>query len=109
MTPSEKLQYAGLKELVAMIPKGASVAATETEVPHVSARLVQYTMRAPLTSPVDYILLSRSRLDNREIARAALADPGYGLLAQRRDELYLFKHGLVAPEATALAKAQLGL
>ena len=109
MTPSEKLQYAGLKELVAMIPKGASVAATETEVPQVSARLVQYTMRAPLTSPVDYISLSRSRLDNREIARAALADPGYGLLAQRRDELYLFKHGHVAPEATALAKAQLGL
>lgn len=106
MTAADKMQYAALKELTAMIPRDASVAATEHEVPHVSTRLVSYPMRFPLT-PVDYILLGRSHLDNREVAAAALADPAYGLLAQRRDEFYLFKRGHQSPQ-TAAAKAQLG-
>lgn len=110
MTEAEKRRYQHLKELVAMIPRNASVAATEHENPHISARMHALPLRtAP--GPVDYVLVGRSHIGgdlSRGPLNAALSDPAYGLLAQRDNELYLFKRGHSSPE-TAMAKMMLGV
>lgn len=110
MTPAEKQRYKELKELIAMIPPTASVAATEQETPHISARKTAYPLRtAP--GPVDYILVGRSHIGDlsRAALNAGLADPkAYGLLAERGDELFLFKRGHTSPQTLA-ARAKLGI
>jgi hypothetical protein len=111
MTPAEKRRYADLKELLAMIPKDASVAATENETPHISTRKNAYCLRVAPPDPVDYLLISRSNVG--DLSRAALngamaKENGYGLLAQRGDDLFLFKRGYVS-SGTAAARAALSL
>ncbi len=110
MTPAEKQRYADLKELLAMIPPSASVAATEQETPHISARKIAYTLRWP-PGPVDYLLVGRSHIGDlsRSSLNAALADPKeFGLLAERGDELFLFKRGFTSPQ-TGPARIKLGV
>lgn len=110
MTEPERQRYAELKELLAMIPPDASVAATENETPHISTRRVAYPLRSA-PGPVDYLLVGRSHVGDlsRAALNAALADPNaYGLLAQRGDELFLFKRGHLSPE-TARARRELGV
>lgn len=111
MTPAEKRRYADLKELLALIPKDASVAATENETPHISTRKNAYCLRVAPPTPVDYLLISRSNVG--DLSRGALngamvKENGYGLLAQRGDDLFLFKRGHVSP-GTAAARAALSL
>ena len=110
MTPAEKQRYADLKQLLAMIPPSASVAATEQETPHISARKIAYTLRWP-PGPVDYLLVGRSHIGDlsRSSLNAALADPKeFGLLAERGDELFLFKRGFTSPQ-TGPARIKLGV
>ena len=110
MTKEEKERYKGLRELVAMIPRKASVAATEQETPHISARRVAYPLRtAP--GPVDYLLIGRSHIGDlsRSALNSALANHDeYGLLAERGGELFLFKRGYKSPD-TAAARMKLGV
>lgn len=111
ITAAEQRRYADLKELVAMIPPKASVAATENEVPHISARMDAMALRVTPPHPVDYLLIGRSHVGNLSQAalNGALANPNeYGLLAQRGEELFLFKRGYVSAE-TARARALLGV
>jgi uncharacterized membrane protein len=109
MSDVEKERYGQLKELLAMIPRTASVAATENECAHVSTRKVVYPLRWP-PGPVDYLLVGRSHVDGLalESLRPTLADDSYGLLAERGKELFLFKRGHRAAETDA-AKVLLGL
>ena len=60
---------------------------------------------------MDYLLIGRSHIGDlsRAALNAALANPGeYGLLAERGDELFLFKRGHSSP-ATAAARAKVGV
>ena len=61
MSPDDHRRYRELKELLAMIPPSASVAATEQETAHVSTRKVVYPLRWP-PGPVDYLLVGRSHV-----------------------------------------------
>jgi len=111
MSDADRRRYADLQALVAMIPPGASVAATEHEAPHISTRLDALPMRIKPPKPVDYLLIGRSHVGDlsRAALDATLADPNeYGLVAQRDNELFLFKRGHVSPE-TASARALLGV
>lgn len=109
MTDLEKQRYGQLKELLAMIPPTASVAATENECAHISTRKIAYPLRWP-PGPVDFILVGRSHVDGLalEALKPTLADDSFGLLAERGQELFLFKRGHRAPETHA-AKIMLGL
>lgn len=110
MSSDDHRRYQDLKELLAMIPRNASVAATEQETAHVSTRKIIYPLRWP-PGAVDYLLIGRSHIGDlsRSSVNAALADPNaFGLLAQRGDELFLFKRGHVSTETRA-ARSKLGV
>ncbi len=109
MTEGERESWRSVRELVAMIPQDASVAATEQEVPQISTRSTAYTLRSS-PGAVDYILFKRSHLygDARTSVADAFKTAPYGLLARRGDDLLLWKRGHESPE-TAKAKQQCGL
>ena len=56
ISDSQKQRYADLKEVVAQIPPGGSVAATEHLAPHVSARPTMYCFRRSINK-AEYILV----------------------------------------------------
>lgn len=110
MSPADQRRYRDLKEMLAMIPRSASVAATEQETAHISTRTIAYPLRDP-PGPVDYLLIGRSHIGDlsRNALNSALARPDeYGLLAERDDELFLFKRGHSSP-GTRAARAKLGV
>lgn len=83
-TEADKKKYAELMELVRMIPKTASVAATETEAPHVSNRADCFTMRFG-HDDADYLLLSiaEARTGNtRKHFKQAVDSGHYGFVRQ---------------------------
>jgi uncharacterized membrane protein len=107
MTPAEQRRSADLDELVRLIPPTASVASPDQLTPHVSTRAVVYTLRVS-PGPVDYLLLMQPLGAALGSVNAAFAGAPYGLVAQKNDELFLFKRGPATP-ATDLAKAKLGI
>lgn len=73
-----------LRELVALIPADASVAATEAEGPHVSTRLTMYSLKFTLGDQPDYLLLGHVGMGSEsKHVRMALDSGEYGLVAQR--------------------------
>jgi uncharacterized membrane protein len=109
MTPKERQRYHTIQRLNAMIPKDASVSATENEVPHVAARLTVYTLKDG-GIPADYVLLNKLHfgMDNsRKGFTQMLEREPYGLVA-KGDDLYLFKRHHVSPE-TDQALSALGV
>ena len=93
-TPAEAERYRRLQTLVEMIPKDASVAATETVGPHVSSRVKMFTMRhGPQNA--DYVLASNKELKlskTRPTLKAAIESGQYGVL-RRAGEFLLLKRG----------------
>jgi len=90
LTPAEEQRYRDMLSLIARIPAGVSVAATETVIPHVSSRIDAYTLKVT-ANEADYILVFRPHL-NSEAKRSfkdALKARPYGLVAQQ-GEFYLF-------------------
>jgi len=107
MSAGDRKRYAELKELLAMIPPKASVAATENETPHISSRMDAYPLRIEPPKHPDYVLINRNHIG--DLSRGAvdklMADPNeYGLLAQRGD-VYLFKRGVQSPQTPAARRA----
>ena len=93
-TPAEAERYRRLQTLVEMIPKDASVAATETVGPHVSSRVQMFTMRHGPQS-ADYVLASNKELKlsrTRPTLKAAIESGQYGVL-RRSGEFLLLKKG----------------
>jgi uncharacterized membrane protein len=91
---AEAERYRKLVSLADMIPKDASVAATETIGPHVSSRVKMYTMRQGPHN-ADYILASSKELKlshTRVTLKAALDSGQYGVV-RRVGEFALFKRG----------------
>lgn len=85
MTDADRKNLRDLYELIAMIPKDASVAATETEAPHVSNREDCFTMRFDYND-ADYLLVRLSearRGKSHEQMKRALATGDYGFIDER--------------------------
>jgi hypothetical protein len=108
ITASEKDQYAKLKKVVSLIPRTASVAATDREVPHISNRYSAYTLRIH-HGDSDYLLINQTGVapDVRNIVQNALSRNDYGYVT-KEGPFYLFKRGHVSSE-TEKAFKTLGL
>jgi hypothetical protein len=106
MSEEDKLRYATLKRLLAMIPEEASVAATEMEVPHIAARISAFTLKDG-DSDAEFILVNSRHLGvgrTVESLRFMMNREPYRLLAQG-DDLYLFRRGPITRETKdALAR-----
>ena len=104
ITPEEEARFQALERLAAMIPPDASVAATENEEPHISARLDAYTLRY-YHGDAEYLLINAAGSYASEVVNDAFARNRYGLLADEKG-IYLFKRDYESA-ATAAAKAAL--
>jgi uncharacterized membrane protein len=83
-TDADRAKYADLMELVRLIPKHASVAATETEAPHVSNREDCFTMRFGHDN-ADFLLLSIAEAKGgttRKHFKQAVDSGEYGFVRQ---------------------------
>ena len=109
MSDAEAKRYRALQQIIAKIPKDASVAASEYMYPHVSARKDTYVFRYDV-GPVDYIFFSKLELtsDLRKTLNDKFQKETYGFVAHTGDEFWLFKRGLESPQ-TAKMMGQLGL
>jgi uncharacterized membrane protein len=84
-TKADAKRLAQLRELIAMIPKDASVAATEMEAPHVTGRENCYTIRF-FTYDADYLLANLDEVSwgtSLTNMRAAIQTKRYGFVASR--------------------------
>jgi uncharacterized membrane protein len=108
MTQAEKDTYAALRRAANKIPREASVAATDLEVPHVSNRFSIYTLRSH-HGDADYLLVNRASVaaDTKNVLKDAISRNDYGLVANEAP-FYLFKRGANTPETDA-ALQTLGL
>ncbi|MBN2196421.1 MAG: DUF2079 domain-containing protein [Polyangiaceae bacterium] len=93
-TDEERRRYAALEDVMELIPKDASVAATENVGPHVSSRVMMYAARY---GPYDaeYYLASMKELglkQTRPKLKAALESKRYGVLFRKAD-FALMKRG----------------
>jgi uncharacterized membrane protein len=101
MSSGERKRYADLRAVAALIPAKASVAATELEVPHVSARVDAYTLKVS-SGDADYFFLNRHHVDAdaRQRVRQAMKRHPYGLVAQK-GEFLLFAKGHTSKDTEA--------
>jgi uncharacterized membrane protein len=92
ISPSEERRFADLQSVIKHIPPEASVAATETEIPHVSTRLDAYTLKIT-SNDADYFLIHRHHLDGdaRNRVKGSLREAPYGLVAKQGDFILLGK------------------
>jgi uncharacterized membrane protein len=103
----DRATYDGFRALIGLIPPEASVAASETEVPHVAARANVYTLKAA-HGDADYLLVRKGGSYEVAVLRDAFQRNTYGLVSEYDDRFFLFKRGLES-EGTAKALAQLGI
>jgi uncharacterized membrane protein len=93
-TPEEKKRYDELQELIRLIPKNASVAATEVEAPHVSNREDCFTLRF-FYEDADYLLINLDEARSsptKDIVTSALETGKYGFVTSR-GRVALWKRG----------------
>jgi uncharacterized membrane protein len=94
ISDAERERYRRMKELAAMIPDGASVAATEKVGPHVSSRVHMYTMRHG-PQDAEWVLASSRELKlsrTRPRLYDAMKSGKYGVV-KRSGDLALIKRG----------------
>jgi uncharacterized membrane protein len=83
LSPEDKRKLRDLAELAALMPKGVSLAASETEHPHLSTRLDMFALRAGFPG-ARYILYSEdSGAGGADMANAALARGEYEVVQRR--------------------------
>jgi uncharacterized membrane protein len=86
----DKRDYEGLRELAALIPESASVAATEQEVPHVAARTDVFTLKEQ-HGDATYLLVRRDGVMSQSVLSDAFERNDYGLLGRYDKVFYLFR------------------
>ncbi|MCC6217003.1 MAG: DUF2079 domain-containing protein [Polyangiaceae bacterium] len=93
-TEEERTRYRQLRELIALLPADASVAATENSGPHLVSRLYAFTMRnGPQTA--DWIVASSRELGlekTRPTLKEAVSSGRFGVV-ERRGDFALFRRG----------------
>jgi uncharacterized membrane protein len=109
LSDTARARYADMKSVANKIPQEASVAATETLNPQISARKEAYVFRYDV-GPVDFIFLSEGEMggDLRNTLSEKFSKEKYGLFAKGKREFYLFKRGYESPE-TGDALRHLGI
>jgi uncharacterized membrane protein len=110
MTAEETQTYADLMRLVDMIPKTASVTATDIESPHLSNRLDVYAI-AQDDSAGEYLLVNTRSLHlarSRQNLATIWQRNRYGLLARSGASYFLFRNGHESGE-TAAAAHEIGI
>lgn len=89
----DRERFRNLDRLAKMIPGSASVAATEAEGPHVSTRLVVYSLKMTAGHDTDYLLLGRTGIPGEaQNVKKAIAGLQYGIVA-RSGEFILLRRG----------------
>ncbi len=84
ISKAERKRYQDLLEIVGMIPKDAVVAATEAEGPHVSTRLIMYSLKYTLGPFPEYLLVGRvGHRGETAHLRQALESKRYGVIAEK--------------------------
>jgi uncharacterized membrane protein len=109
ITDEERARYRELRELIALIPREASVAATDAETPHISNRITAYALRES-AGDADYLLIRKPGLNflgSRASVQRAFERNVYGLV-QKRADFYLFRRDHTSPDTEA-AIAELGI
>ncbi len=95
ITPEDRKRHKELYDLIAMIPPDASVAATETEAPHVSNRRFCFTLRFQYED-ADYLLMAldeaRGEPTSHQVIASAVQSGRYGYVT-RRGAFALWKRG----------------
>jgi uncharacterized membrane protein len=95
ITPEDRKRHKELYDLIAMIPPTASVAATETEAPHVSNRRFCFTLRFQ-HEDADYLLMTideaRAEPTTHANVTQAIQSGHYGYVT-RRGNFLLWKRG----------------
>jgi uncharacterized membrane protein len=112
MSAKEQKRYATMQRLAAQIPQEASVAASETEIPHVAARMDAYTLKdGSLGTDPDFVLVNSTRvgIGGTRTAMNAIFNRGSYTLVDKGDDLYLFKRGGTEDKETASALRALGV
>jgi uncharacterized membrane protein len=109
VSAAERKRVAQLRKLLERIPAEASVAATEHEGPHVSTRLLMYSLKATLGQNPDYLLLGKVRSGGeRDHVKQALDSGKYGVVA-REGPFFLLERGASQKNNRALARKLGGL
>jgi uncharacterized membrane protein len=109
MTHEEEERYQVMLQMKALIPQNASVAATENEVPHVSARMNAYTLKDSNPPDVDFILISPVSLHlgrTQKNLTDMFSRADYGLRMQG-SKLYLFQRRYRTSQTQAQTQAAL--
>lgn len=91
---ADRQRHRDLYDLIAMIPKDASVAATELEVPHLSTREFCFTLRQAYED-AEYLLINVDEArqgTTRDVVREAIESDQYGFVTGRGN-LVLWKRG----------------
>jgi uncharacterized membrane protein len=106
MSDEEIARYQTIKQMAALIPQNASVAASENEVPHVAARMDAYTIKDGAAPDADYILVNQNQMSGgtRSAVNTMFSHNDYGLLKSGHG-LYLFKRGYESAETKAAMSA----
>lgn len=95
ISPEDEKRHRDLYDLIAMIPKDASVAVTELEAPHLSARKFCFTMRFSYDD-ADYLLINIDEVTanppTRDMVKKALDTKQYGFVTQRGTLLLWKRH-----------------
>ncbi|HYQ00907.1 MAG TPA: DUF2079 domain-containing protein [Polyangiaceae bacterium] len=109
LSDTQRERYRDMRSVADKIPVEASVVATETLNPHISARKEAYVFRYDC-GPVDYVFVSDNEMngDMRNNLREKFKKTPYGLFAKGKREFYLFKRGYESP-GTAEALRHLGI
>lgn len=106
---AEQSRYEELQSVKSKIPSSASVAATDSEVSHVSARMIVYTLRAH-HGDADFLLIYRHGLgfaQTRSTIQDAVSRNAYGLVHDGENYV-LLQRGTTTPE-TSQALRKLGI
>ena len=103
----ERARLAQLETLIALIPRSATVAATEYEGPHVSSRLVMYSLKYTLGHDPDFILLGPVAFGGELGHLRQAIDSGRYVLVERAGDFSLLRRGPPSAEARNVLKQSL--
>lgn len=109
MTDAERQTYADLKSVIGLVPRKASVAATDSVLPHLSARETCYTLRDH-HGDADFLVIHRGHLvhgGQQRTVNDAFARNNYGLFA-RKGNFVVFKKDHHSDD-TAAVMTELGI
>jgi len=104
ISPAEKKKMEHFREITKSIPKHASIAVTESEGPHLSTRLVMFSLKYSLGHDPEYLLVANPGIRGEAThIRQALESGKYGVIATK-GPYTLVKRGAPTKRNSALLR-----